>query len=514
MKNVATIFLSVVYIALNAQTTQIGNQLVGVSSNGSLFRSPSGQPLFEAPLWSGLTTIFESQFWVGYTQNGQKHGIMPLISSTGISNQSVYGPQCSNGAYTPFELIQKFNKTWTVYQDSVTSHKSSYQLPWYTPPSCVSSYLAVGDTSKGVHPYLLPFEAAEDDQNYLYQRGDVPVLSGKKSVFALYSDRNVIKGSSNQETSLNISVELYQSSAAATSDAHASTVFARFRVTNVGSVPIDSLLVGLVADFDIGVADNDYIGTDVARNFIYGMNYVSAEPANSYGPFTPAMGVLALGHDLQRTMRYNPGITLLSSQSMPTNIHQEFDYLKGIGPDGTVLPQYYAPGDPLTKTGALDDTLVVNFFDRAMILALPVQDLVPNETKCFDFAYVFAQGQNHKQSLELLRQYCDEIKADYDSVGSTYCSIAQFLGASNHELNQPKIYPNPVLDYLSVELGNQNLTGEQITITNQHGQTLFVVDVVQGESVQRIDVSELPTGVYFIEVKSKFDRSILKFIKI
>jgi hypothetical protein len=41
--------LSVVYIALNAQTTQIGNQLVGVSSNGSLFRSPSGQPLFEAP---------------------------------------------------------------------------------------------------------------------------------------------------------------------------------------------------------------------------------------------------------------------------------------------------------------------------------------------------------------------------------------------------------------------------------------------------------------------------------
>jgi len=98
MKNVATIFLSVVYISLNAQTTQIGKQLVGVSSNGSLYRSPSGQPLFESPLWSGLTTIFESQFWVGYTQNGQKHGIMPLISSTGISNQSVYGPQCSTGA--------------------------------------------------------------------------------------------------------------------------------------------------------------------------------------------------------------------------------------------------------------------------------------------------------------------------------------------------------------------------------------------------------------------------------
>lgn len=513
MKKIALIYLSVVYLTTSAQTTQIGNHFVGVSSNGSLFRSPTGQALLEAPMWSGLTTIFESQFWVGYTRNGQKHGIMPLISSPGISNQSTFGPHCDDWAYQPNELSQKFNRTWTVYQDSVNFHEASYQMPSYTPPTCVSSYLAVGDTAKGVHPYLLPFKAAVADYNYSWQRGDMPVLSGNKSLFALYSDRNLAKGLSNQETSLNVSVELYQSPLAASSDAHANSIFARFRVTNIGSETIDSLLVGLVADFDIGIAENDYVGTDVARNFIYGMNYVSAEPISGYGPLTPAMGVLALGNNIQRSIRYNPGVTQLSAQSMPTNIHQEFNYLKGIAPDGSILPQYYAAGDPLIKNGALDDTLVANFIDRAIIMALPVQDLAPNATTCFDFAYVFAQGQDHKQSLEYLRLYCDEIRAEYDSAGAINCTIAQFLGDSDHDVHQPHAFPNPVIDYLNVELDHQHVAGGQITINNQHGQTLLTAELMHGESIKRLDVSELPAGIYYLEVRSKFDRTIQKFVK-
>jgi hypothetical protein len=513
MKHFSIIFLWLAHIVLNAQTSQIGNHFVGVSSNGSLFRSPSGQPLLEAPMWSGLTTIFESQFWVGYTKNGQKHGIMPLISSPGISNQSTFGPHCNDWAYQPFELSQKFNKTWTVYQDSVNFHVANYQMPSYAPPTCVSSYLAVGDTSKGVHPYLLPFKAALQDNNYSWQRGDMPVISGNKSLFALYSDRNIAKGPDNQETSLNVSVELYQSPLASTSDAHANSIFARFRVTNIGTETIDSLLVGLVADFDIGVAENDYVGTDVARNFIYGMNYVSAEPINGYGPLTPAMGVLALGNDILRTVRYNPGVTQLSAQSTPTNIHQEFNYLKGIAPDGSILPQFYANGDPLIKFGALDDTLVVNFIDRAMIMALPIQDLASNATKCFDFAYVFAQGQDHKQSLEYLRLYCDQIKAEYDSAGSTSCTIAQFLGNSEHDAQTPKLYPNPVTDFLNIDFEYQDVVGGLITITNQHGQLLGTTELVPNEQVKRMDVSEFPAGIYYLEVRSRHNRSIYKFVK-
>ena len=231
-----------------AQTLQIGNAAVGSTSHGSLFRTPSGQSLYEAPINSGLTTIYESQFWVGYRQSGVKHAIMPLLTSPLIGAQSVFGPQTNLNAYSPAQLNGAFNKTWDVYSDSLDYHRANYLQNPYTPPKCVSEYVAVGDTAKGVHPFLLPFEAADDDGLYSWQRGDVPVIGGKKSLFALYSDRGVSKPAGNSETDLNVSVELYEHPLASVSDAHANSVFARFRVTNTGPTSIDSLLIGLVAD--------------------------------------------------------------------------------------------------------------------------------------------------------------------------------------------------------------------------------------------------------------------------
>jgi hypothetical protein len=497
-----------------AQTLQIGNAAVGSTSHGSLFRTPSGQSLYEVPIHSGLTTIFESQFWVGYKQSGVKHSIMPLLTSPLIGTQSIYGPHTGLNAYSPFQLNGSFNKTWVVYSDSLDYHRANYLQSQYTPPKCVSEYLAVGDTAKGVHPFLLPFEASDDDGLYSWQRGDVPVISGKKSLFALYSDRGVSKSPGNSETNLNVSVELYEHPLASVSDAYANSVFARFRVTNTGPTTIDSLLIGLVADFDIGSAEDDYVGTDVSRNMIFGMNYLNSEPLSGYGQFTPAMGVMSLGKNISRSVRYNPGITQASQHSMPTNVNQQFNYFNGIGPDGTTLPQFYASGDPLSKTGILDDTLVVNFLDRAMILFLPEDSLTSGSTSCFDFVYVFARSGNHKQSLQLLRDYCDEIYTNYVS-NYHNCGIAQFVGLS--EVEDPhnmKIYPNPAFETLNLELNELKDEEVGILIFNEIGQIVLRENVVPGDSLKKIDVSALQSGLYMLEVKSKSKIVRYKVVKI
>jgi hypothetical protein len=497
-----------------AQTLQIGNAAVGSTSHGSLFRTPSGQSLYEAPINSGLTTIYESQFWVGYRQSGVKHAIMPLLTSPLIGAQTVYGPHTNLNAYSPVQLNGAFNKTWVVYSDSLDYHRANYLQNPYTPPKCVSEYVAVGDTAKGVHPFLLPFEAADDDGLYSWQRGDVPVIGGKKSLFALYSDRGVSKPAGNSETDLNVSVELYEHPLASVSDAHANSVFARFRVTNTGPTKIDSLLIGLVADFDIGSAEDDYVGTDVPRNMIFGMNYLNSEPLSGYGQSTPAMGVMSLGKSISRSVRYNPGITQASQHSMPTNVNQQFNYFNGIGPDGAALPQFYASGDPLAKTGMLDDTLVVNFLDRAMILFLPVDSLTSGSTSCFDFVYVFARSGNHKQSLQLLRDYCDEISANYLS-NYQDCGIAQFVGLN--EVEEPQnlsIYPNPTFETLNLVLEDFMNENVNIQMFNEIGQVVLQANFVSGDSLKKIDVSTLQSGLYVLEVKSKSKVGRFKVVKI
>jgi hypothetical protein len=511
MKNSLLLFLLLSQAILPAQVVPIGNLGVGITSDGSLFRSSSNQMLLEAPFSSGLTTIYESHLWVGYVKNGVKHAIMPLFTSPVLGNSKTYGPYFDQGSYNPLQSSALFNKTYSVRRDTALNHRANYATLGYVTPSAISSYVAVGDTAKGVHPELLPFEAIANDGLYLPQRGDIPVTSGRKSRYALYSDRGVAKLNGNAPTLLNVSVELYEHDLSVQSDAHANTVFAKFRVTNTGTEPIDSLFVGLVADFDIGQPENDYVGTDSVRNFIYGFNYATPEPADGYGFAPPAMAVMPLGQPIARSMRYDPGITQPNPQSTPINLNQQFGYLKGIAPNGTVLPKYYAPGDPITKQGVLDDTLSQNFLDRAMILAMPTQSLAANSTACYDFAYVFAQGLTRIGSFERLREYCDEIRLAFDSTGST-CSIAQFLGAPSSELPTIKVMPNPVLDYASIELGTQT-AGGRIHLVNQQGQVLIATEFAEGEEFVRLNLSELSQGVYFLEVLTSEHRVVEKIVK-
>jgi hypothetical protein len=199
---------------------------------------------------------------------------------------------------------------------------------------------------------------------------------------------------------------------------------------------------------------------------------------------------------------------------MPTNINQQFNYFNGIGPDGAALPQFYASGDPLAKTGTLDDTLVVNFLDRAMILFLPVDSLTSGSTSCFDFVYVFARSGNHKQSLQLLRDYCDEISANYRS-NYQDCGIAQFVGLN--EVEEPQnlnIYPNPTFETLNLDLEDFSDENVNIRIFNEIGQVVLQANFVSGDSLKKIDVSTLQSGLYVLEVKSKSKVGRFKVVKI
>ena len=94
--------------------------------------------------------------------------------------------------------------------------------------------------------------------------------------------------------------------------------------------------------------------------------------------------------------------------------------------------------------------------------------------------------------------------------GMFEATITQVLGLEENEFSQNlKIYPNPVSDVLNVELTDYLGARPSFRIYNLLGQ-----NVSQGElKDERIDVSNLNNGLYFLEVTSEGKRGVKRFIK-
>lgn len=69
--------------------------------------------------------------------------------------------------------------------------------------------------------------------------------------------------------------------------------------------------------------------------------------------------------------------------------------------------------------------------------------------------------------------------------------------------------PNPANDYLSVTLATD--VKANFTITNTAGQV--VIDQFSSLAQNRLDISNLSAGIYFLQVQSDHKRSVKKFIK-
>lgn len=86
------------------------------------------------------------------------------------------------------------------------------------------------------------------------------------------------------------------------------------------------------------------------------------------------------------------------------------------------------------------------------------------------------------------------------------------IGLTNPELNTDlKLYPNPAVDHVVVEQELSAGTSAQWNILDLKGQS--VMQGTQTQPVQRINVEELPSGVYFFRSNSEEQISTEKFIK-
>lgn len=89
----------------------------------------------------------------------------------------------------------------------------------------------------------------------------------------------------------------------------------------------------------------------------------------------------------------------------------------------------------------------------------------------------------------------------------------EVLSAGDELSESISVYPNPVSQFLTVDLGTNPVKGESITIINAGGQVMKVKKELDGELL-RVDVTSLPEGMYFLKLQAEGSSITRRFIKV
>ncbi len=84
-----------------------------------------------------------------------------------------------------------------------------------------------------------------------------------------------------------------------------------------------------------------------------------------------------------------------------------------------------------------------------------------------------------------------------------------------NQLESAKVYPNPVADNLNIELNFDQTIDFSVDILNAYGQIVRDLGTYSNADFNRlVNVSDLPTGMYLISVRSEMGQKTIKFNKL
>lgn len=114
--------------------------------------------------------------------------------------------------------------------------------------------------------------------------------------------------------------------------------------------------------------------------------------------------------------------------------------------------------------------------------------------------------------MDFVRQSASQFNTPDDLLGFGIpdLELARSLGLGETSIDQINIYPNPVNDYLYVELPVQFLNSE-VDIYNQLGQK--VLHIILNTNKEGVNLQSLATGFYVLKITSETNSKTFKFVK-
>ncbi len=273
---------------------------------------------YEVPKGSNKHSMFAGALWLGGVDEGNQLKLAAMTYRQG-GNDYWPGPLSTDGnASTSKETCDKYDRHWIIYREEVELHKAWIECR--DDPNCDDGKLFPGYSSEipksilewpgngvdGDLPYdLAPYYDADQDGVYdpLYdypdygiglpsnacKKKDTDILYGDQTIWWVYNDRGNIHSES-EASALGFEIRA-QAFAFATNDEVNNMTFNNYRILNKSTFRLTNTYFSTWFDPDLGNAQDDIIGCDIARGLGYCYNGDNDDQgALGYGLNPPAIG--------------------------------------------------------------------------------------------------------------------------------------------------------------------------------------------------------------------------------
>ncbi|MCT4560859.1 MAG: T9SS type A sorting domain-containing protein [Crocinitomicaceae bacterium] len=349
----------------------VGDGLNAVFYNDALVYRPEGYGLMINDTMRILAFNMANGL-LGVKSNNQIGGFYGLYSN----QYARMGPYTNRSDYD--EMVNaKYSRFYYVDRTLIEQHawEQNYPNPSYQMPHGIKHWPAHGDVSKGQAANLAPFHDINGNGSYEPELGEYPKMYGDRCFLKIvhYPDYE------QQDTPIDVLMYIF-SFDCDTSEELRNTVFYRTEFISRGG-ELDSVYFVEHTDFDIGNPLDDFAGTDVMNNMVYGYNgdtldepYVNGAflVNQGWGEAVPAAGMILLqgmkkkANGIDEDFGVGAGESVNGLGFQDEVIDNEFwgltssrYYVNAAGPnyDPSTPIQYYNVANGLTSAG---DTTKVN----------------------------------------------------------------------------------------------------------------------------------------------------------
>ncbi|HEX2897018.1 MAG TPA: hypothetical protein VHP63_03100 [candidate division Zixibacteria bacterium] len=261
-----------------------------------------------------------------------------------------------------------------------------------------------------------------------------PAMVGDQMCWSVYNDINPGPHVNDAASDSGLGVEIRQTTFAFDrADALANIVFTKLQIYNRGGRDLSNVKLTLWSDPDLGDAGDDFVGSDTVLSLAYCYNSTNKDA--SYGSRPPCVGydffqgpLIFTGDNADTATMWNfqkfPGYLNMPMTAMmmyrngedPASPTETYQYMSGLQAKlgGAPLANgttFYAPGDPVTGTGDLDN----NASDRRYMLTTGPFDFPPGDSTEILCAVVVGQGGDRLSSISVLRYNDKFAQQAYDN---------------------------------------------------------------------------------------------------
>ena len=319
--------------AANSNELIVNNVRAYLETNGTMWFEEIAQ--YEVPYGSGKTSMFAAALWIGGKDiNDQLK--LAAVRFRQVGDDFWTGPLTLNGASVTQQTCSDYDKFYKITRAEVEDHIANWQNSDYTMPNSIRDWPAHPyDLSAGQSYYLAPFFDYDEDGEYNPANGDYPyydidndlcpwttanralaaagqlpktpeermgissgmvyadhVLKGDQTLYWIFNDKG---GPHTESKGDPIGLEIRaQAFGFATNDELNNMTFYSYEIINRSTYDLTQTYFSQWVDPDLGYADDDYVGCDVARGLGYcynGRNIDGQGLVQHYGAQPPAVGV-------------------------------------------------------------------------------------------------------------------------------------------------------------------------------------------------------------------------------